>query len=56
MADAKTSKTIKKDQHTARDDRREVEEEIRSGGTKPGIKNPNRDRARGDWDRSKGGS
>ena len=56
MADAKTSKTIKKDQHSARDDRREVEEETRSGGTKPGIKNPNRDRARGDWDRSKGGS
>jgi hypothetical protein len=56
MADAKTDKTIKKDQHSSRDDRQEVEEEIRSSGTKPGIKNPNRDRARGDWDRSKGGT
>ena len=56
MADARNDKTIKKDQNTSRDDRREVEEEIRSSGTKPAIKNPNRDRARGDWDRSKGGS
>jgi hypothetical protein len=56
MTDVRTDKTIKKDQHTSRDDRREVEETIRSSGTKPGFKNPNRDRARGDWDRSKGGS
>ena len=56
MVDVKTDKTIKKDQHSSRDDRQEVEEAIRSSGTKPGIKNPNRDRARGDWDRSKGGS
>jgi hypothetical protein len=57
MADARrTDKTLKKDQSTAREDRREVEEEIRSGGTKPIQKNPNRDQARGDWDRSKGGS
>jgi hypothetical protein len=56
MADARNDKTLKKDQNTSRDDRREVEEEIRSSGTKPAIKNPNRDRARGDWDRSKGGT
>jgi hypothetical protein len=57
MADARrTDKTIKKDQQTPRDDRREIEEQIRSSGTKPGIKNPNRDVARGDWDRSKGGT
>ena len=47
-------KTLKKDQSTAREDRREVEEQIRGGGTKPGMRNPNRDQARGDWDRSKG--
>jgi hypothetical protein len=57
MADPRRSdKYLKKDQSTQRDDRQEVEEEVRSSGTKPGIKNPNRDRARGDWDRSKGGS
>lgn len=49
----RTDKMLKKHQSTARDDRQEVEDEIRSGATKPGIKNPNRDRARGDWDRSK---
>jgi hypothetical protein len=53
---SRTDKMLKKDQHTTRDDRQEVEEHIRSSGTKPGIKNPNRDRARGDWDRSKGGT
>lgn len=52
----RTDKTLKKDQHTTRDDRQEVEDEIRSGATKPSIKNPNRDRARGDWDRSKAGT
>ena len=49
-------KKLKKDQRTPRDDRQDVEQEIRSGGTKPSIKQPNRDRARGDWDRSKGGT
>ena len=52
----RTDKILKKDQRTTRDDRQEVEEQIRSSGTKPGIKNPNRDKARGDWDRSKGGT
>jgi hypothetical protein len=57
MADArKTDETLKKDQTTPMDDRQEVVEEIRSGPTKPVIKNPNRDRARGDWDRSKAGT
>jgi hypothetical protein len=56
VGDRREDKKLKKDQRTPRDDRQEVEEEIRSSGTKPGIKNPNRDRARGDWDRSKGGT
>jgi hypothetical protein len=54
--DRREDKKLKRDQRTPRDDRQEIEEETRSGGTKPGIKNPNRDRARGDWDRSKGGT
>jgi hypothetical protein len=49
----RTDKTLKKDQSTAREDRRDVEEQIRGGATKPGMRNPNRDQARGDWDRSR---
>ncbi len=45
-------KRIKKDQTGPREVRQEVEEEIRSSGTKPRIGQPNRDRARGDWDRT----
>jgi hypothetical protein len=45
-------KPIKKDQQGVRDAQQEVEQEIRSSGTKPRINQPNRDRARGDWDRS----
>jgi hypothetical protein len=43
---------IKKEPHGVREAREETFEEIHSGSTKPRIENPNRDRARGDWDRS----
>jgi hypothetical protein len=48
----RNDKQLKKDQHVVRDTRDEVEEEIRPGAVKPKIENPNRDTARGDWDRS----
>jgi hypothetical protein len=50
--DRGTEKTLKRDQHSTRDIREEIEEEIHSGPTKPRQEQPNRDRARGDWDRS----
>jgi hypothetical protein len=54
MADVrKQDKQLKKDQSVGRDVRSEVEEQIREGAdSQPLIKNPNRDKARGDWDRS----
>jgi hypothetical protein len=53
MADTRrTPQDVKRDQHAARDVRDEVAEEIRPSGTKPRVENPNRDRARGDWDRT----
>ena len=53
MADVRrNSKPMKKDQHSTREVRDEMYEEIRSGAIKPRHGNPNRDRARGDWDRS----
>ena len=45
-------KLLKKDQQLTREVRDEIGEEIRSGGTKPLQRQPNRDRARGDWDRT----
>jgi hypothetical protein len=45
-------KQIKKDQTGSREAREELNEEIRSTGTKPRMEHPNRDRARGDWDRT----
>jgi hypothetical protein len=46
-------KQIKKDQHSVREVREEVGEEIRDGSTtQPIVRNPNRDQARGDWDRT----
>jgi hypothetical protein len=45
-------KQIKKDQQVRREVRQDVGEEIRSGGSKPIIRQPNRDQARGDWDRT----
>lgn len=53
MADRRrTEKQIKKDQDSPAEARHEVLEEIRSGGVKPIVRNPNRDEARGDWDRT----
>ena len=53
MAEIKRSdKQLKKDSRGPREVRREIAEEIRSSGTKPRLQDPNRDRARGDWDRT----
>jgi len=53
MADKKRSvKLLKKHASGAREAREELREEITSSATQPRQKNPNRDRARGDWDRS----
>jgi len=54
MADARRDdKQLRKDQHGSREVRQEVAEQIREGrDSQPLIKNPNRDRARGDWDRT----
>jgi hypothetical protein len=53
MADIKRSdKLLKKDQRGVRAVREEMDEQIRGGSTKPLQANPNRDRARGDWDRT----
>jgi hypothetical protein len=45
-------KLLRKDQQSVRDTREEVLEEIRSSDVQPLVKNGNRDRARGDWDRT----
>lgn len=45
-------KGLKKDQSSVDDTRQEIGEEIHSGGTQPQRQQPNRDKARGDWDRS----
>lgn len=48
----RTDKMLRKDQSGPREAREELQEEIRSSGTKPRQENVNRDRARGDWDRT----
>jgi len=48
----RNDETLKKDHYGSRDDREEINETIRSAATAPLQKQPNRDRARGDWDRS----
>jgi hypothetical protein len=48
----RTDKMLRKDQHGTRDAHEELQEQIRSSGTKPLEPNINRDRARGDWDRT----
>jgi hypothetical protein len=48
----RSDKMLKKDASSTREAREELQEEIRSSGTKPRQENPNRDRARGDWDRT----
>ena len=45
-------KLLKKEQRSVRETREEVLEEIRSSDVQPLVKNPNRDRARGDRDRT----
>jgi hypothetical protein len=45
-------KQLKKDQQVRREVRQEVGEEIRSSDSEPLIRQPNRDQARGDWDRT----
>jgi len=45
-------KLLRKDQSVSREAREELNEETRSTGTKPRLEHANRDRARGDWDRS----
>jgi hypothetical protein len=45
-------KPIRRDQRGPRETREEVLEEIRDRSPQPRVENPNRDRARGDWDRT----
>jgi hypothetical protein len=46
------SKQLKKDQQVRREVRSEIGSEIVQGGSGAQYRNPNRDQARGDWDRS----
>ena len=49
----KDMKQLKRDQRGAREIRDEVGGRMRDGAdSQPIIRNPNRDRARGDWDRT----
>jgi hypothetical protein len=54
MADVrKQDKQLKKDRSVSREVRDEVADQVRDGAdSQPRIRNPNRDRARGDWDRT----
>ena len=45
-------KPLRRDQQVRREVRQDVGEEIRSSGSQPLIRQPNRDQARGDWDRT----
>lgn len=49
---SETPKSGKKDQSSARETRDELNEELVQDRVSPQYRNPNRDRARGDWDRS----
>jgi hypothetical protein len=46
------SKELRKDQQVRRETREEIGAEIQQDRTQPLYRNPNRDQARGDWDRS----
>jgi len=46
------SKELKKDQQVRREVRADIGSEIAQDRTTPTYRNPNRDQARGDWDRS----
>ncbi len=54
MSDRKgrESKELKKDQTVRRQVLEEISSEITQDRTEPTYRNPNRDQARGDWDRS----
>jgi hypothetical protein len=54
MADVrKGDKQLKKDQQGPREVREDVAEQVRDrADSQPLVKNPNRDQARGDWDRT----
>ena len=45
-------KQLKKDSNVQRDTRDDLSSEITQDGSAPQYRNPNRDQARGDWDRS----
>ena len=47
------SKQLKKDQEVRREVLSEIGSEIVQDKTEPRYRNPNRDQARGDWDRSR---
>jgi hypothetical protein len=47
------SKGLKKDQQLRRETLQEINAEIVRQGSEPTYRNPNRDHARGDWDRSR---
>ena len=47
------SKQLKKDQEVRRDVLGEIGSEITQDRSAPQYRNPNRDQARGDWDRSR---
>jgi len=47
------SKQVKKDQEVRREVLDEIGSEIVQDHTEPTYRNPNRDQARGDWDRSR---
>ena len=55
MADRRRGESngIKKDQQVRREVLGDIGSEIVQGGTEPLYRNPNRDQARGDWDRSR---
>jgi hypothetical protein len=55
MADRRRgeSKELKKDQQVRREVREEIGSEIEQDRTGAQYRNPNRDQARGDWDRSR---
>jgi hypothetical protein len=50
--DQDKGKRIRRDQTTPREILEEVAQEIRSTAATPLVRQPNRDRARGDWDRT----
>ncbi len=53
MADnRRDEEQIKKDRHSVRQTRDELGEEIQPSAVQPRVEHPNRDRARGDWDRT----